>query len=697
MPLQAPNLDDRRFADIVDEARALIPRYLPEWTDHNLSDPGITLVQLFAWLSEMLLYRMNRVPERNYIAFLQLIGVEQKPAFPASAEITFKLTSPDLKTVIVPRGTRIGASPAPAPPSVLAAPALPPPADDEPLVFETDEPLIAIGAQLKHVQVFDGVNYTDFTNANAVTGQFYPAFGSRLRVNNALYLGLASNNAFPADEMNLTIRAYSDPKDLQPLKAVVSGLDDLPPATIAWEYYDGTFWRALEILKDETSALSRSGHLYFRGPAKAALSIVGPVTEAVYWLRCRLIDFHYERPPQLSAVVTNTVRATAITTVRDEVAGSSDGSPKQVMAVRHTPVYAKSPRPVEERLREKMLQTTPPTEAQQLVLQQALITRELEKGFLLQVDEGQGLAPWEEVDNFYDSAAEDRHYVLNRTTGEITFGDRQKGAIPLAGVNNVVVSFYQHGGGARGNVGTGAISDLQTGLAGVDSVANLWPAEGGQDEESVDDTKARAPQELKARDRAVTAQDFEFLALETPGVRIRRAHALPLHHPDFPDTEVPGVVTVIVVPDSADPNPLPSESTMKAVDAWLNNRRLLTCELYVAPPRYKLIRVVASVRARATANAALVKTQTEQALTRYLHPLVGGEDQQGWPLGGTVRFSDLFRVVFQVDGVSTVDDLRIVIDGARKGRCENADIPKDYLVYSQGHDISVTLEATPGT
>src|SRR6185295_7390987 len=101
--------------------------------------------------------------------------------------------------------------------------------------------------------------------------------------------------------------------------------------------------------------------------------------------------------------------------------------------------------------------------------------------------------------------------------------------------------------------------------------------------------------------------------------------------------------------------PLPSESTMKTVGAWLDQRRLLTSEVFVAPPRYKLIRVVARIVAKATSNAARVKAETEAALTTYLHPLVGGDDKAGWPLGGDVRAADLFRVVFKVDGVATIE------------------------------------------
>jgi len=76
MTLQIPSLDDRTFDDLAAEARGLIRAYTPSWTDHNPSDPGITLLELFAYLTEMLIYRLNRVTELNKIAFLNLLQTE---------------------------------------------------------------------------------------------------------------------------------------------------------------------------------------------------------------------------------------------------------------------------------------------------------------------------------------------------------------------------------------------------------------------------------------------------------------------------------------------------------------------------------------------------------------------------------------------------------------------------------------------
>jgi hypothetical protein len=117
MPLPAPQLDDRRFQDIVDQAKSLIPQYCPEWTDHNVSDPGVTLIELFAWMTDLLLYRVNQVPDKMYLSFLELIGVRLDPPRAARAPVTFHLSAAQSGDVTIPEDTevatiRTGTSPA---------------------------------------------------------------------------------------------------------------------------------------------------------------------------------------------------------------------------------------------------------------------------------------------------------------------------------------------------------------------------------------------------------------------------------------------------------------------------------------------------------------------------------------------------------------------------------------------------------
>src|SRR5215212_4168336 len=107
MPLPTVTLDDRRFQDIVDQAKTLIPQYCPEWTDHNVSDPGVALIELFAWMTDLLLYRVNQVPDKAYVQFLDFIGVRLEPPRAARAPVTLYLSAPQPTDVTLPEGTEV--------------------------------------------------------------------------------------------------------------------------------------------------------------------------------------------------------------------------------------------------------------------------------------------------------------------------------------------------------------------------------------------------------------------------------------------------------------------------------------------------------------------------------------------------------------------------------------------------------------
>src|SRR5262245_36698051 len=113
MPLAEhfPKLDDRRFADLVAEARARIPRYTPAWSDWNSGDVGFALVELFSWMSELLIYRLGRVPELNYLKFLELVGIELTPARPAETILIFPVQAAFAQSfVTVPARTPVGSA-----------------------------------------------------------------------------------------------------------------------------------------------------------------------------------------------------------------------------------------------------------------------------------------------------------------------------------------------------------------------------------------------------------------------------------------------------------------------------------------------------------------------------------------------------------------------------------------------------------
>ena len=232
-------------------------------------------------------------------------------------------------------------------------------------------------------------------------------------------------------------------------------------------------------------------------------------------------------------------------------------------------------------------------------------------------------------------------------------------------------------------------------MPGVDSVTNVDATAGGTDEETVDDAKLRAPSELKSRSRAVTAEDYTALAEEAPGANVGRACALPLTHPRFPGAQIPGVVTVVVVPNAPGPRPTPNEATLAAVCAYLNAHRVVTTELYVAPPTYREVQIQADVVASPDADLAAVRDAVVAGLDRYFDPLVGGDDGTGWEFGGTIFYSSVYREIFAVSGVERVrdNDLTILIDGNEAEPCRDVPIGGGELLFCGEHTINVSYEA----
>jgi hypothetical protein len=641
MPLTSPDLDDRTFEEIIEEAKRLIPRYAPEWTDWNEHDPGITLIHLFAWLTEMILFRLNQVPDKNFIEFLKLIGVELKPAAPARADLTFTLAE-GTGSAVIPMRTPVG---------------LEEEEEEEPTVFETDEPLVAVETALKEIQVFDGAKYTLYTDANSIVGEIYPAFGPKAAEDSALYLGF--NLPFPASEVKLTVYLYLEDLISAGSHCETDESQVYPPAELAWEYYNGSEWQELNILKDSTIDLMKSGSIYFNGPGNIKDVKWGESqTDDLYWLRCRVKKTGYEVPPRIDSFLLNTVSATSAETIEGEILGDSDGTPNQTFTLMNTPVMAGT--------------------------------------LVLQVDEGDGWKTWQGVDDFSSSTRDDQHYVLNRLTGDIQFGDGTHGRIPLPeeGGNNIMALEYRFGGGKRANVGSNTITSLETSVPGIEEVTNHRPAYGGKDEESAASAKERGPMELKTRQRAVTEEDFQFLALETPGVRVRRAKALPLFHPDFPCCKFPGAVTVIIVPESKDPKPLPSEGMIKTVCQHLNKHRLLTNEVYVTPPQYVKIKIQAEVIAKPHADSRSIERELARNLTIFFHPLHGGPDDQGWEFGGDIYFSDVYKEILKTKGVERIESLFIYKDDEKQDECKNVIIPGICLLYSEEneHQLDVRYE-----
>ena len=196
---------------------------------------------------------------------------------------------------------------------------------------------------------------------------------------------------------------------------------------------------------------------------------------------------------------------------------------------------------------------------------------------------------------------------------------------------------------------------------------------------------------VKNKGRAVTPEDFEALAKETPLTRILRAKALALMHPQFPGAKIPGAVTVIVVPEGDGPRPTPNESTLRAVCLWLNKARLLTTEVWVMPPVYRTLLVEADVIVKGDEDLATVKREIEERIKTFLNPLTGGENGGGWDFGGPVYYSKVYRVLIETPGVDRIENNQMVLwlDGVRGDFCRDLPIGTGELITSETHEIRV--------
>ena len=400
-----------------------------------------------------------------------------------------------------------------------------------------------------------------------------------------------------------------------------------------------------------------------------AAQAFGEIAAARYWIRLRIDTSGYDEPPKVSTVRANSVRVAQAQTYEFEGVGGSNGEINQALRLRNAPVIAGS--------------------------------------LQLELDEGAGYQTWQEVPDFFGSGTDDPHYVMNRATGEVRFGDGRNGRVPVANANNpgnIRALVYRAGGGKRGNVAAGKITKLLDSVRGLDarSVANPFAAAGGSDEQTLDEAIKRAPQVLKSKDRAVTAEDFEELAQRS--TNIARARALPLFHPDYPGIEVPGVITVIVVPDVEGDAPVPSEGTVQTVCNYLNQRRLLTSELYVMGPTYQTVLVRAELVAEETADLAEIKSRALASLNLYFDPILGGEDSDpdksaddpersggGWPFGGDIYYSLLYRRLLG-SGVKRIVSLEIELDHEVYPECRDVPLAAGVLLRNGEHEIEVNYE-----
>lgn len=651
MPLPKPKLDDKSFQELFEEALKWIPIYAPEWTDYNLHDPGITFIELFAWLAEMQMYRLDQITEKNRLKFLKILGEKPNPATPAITEVTFSNqgTSP----ITIPQNTKIT--------SLIKDQTV------NEIVFETAEDINVVSQKINKIFSQDSFGITETTPANEMEGHYYYAFGKTAEKNSILYLGF--NELLPAVKIDLVVYLYE--KDLIERGRHGNESPEInPSAKVIWEYRNGTGdndWIELKV-DDETHHFTFSGSVSLEIHSDIKISSLPFISDDLCWIRCRVIEEGFEIPPRIEAIRLNTVKVIQKEHVKGEndkelYLGTSNGLPNQTFCL--PPPLSKSSKIPHGKDWCKN-QTV-----KNLVMENSVKIHSMINNVKLE---------WFEVPDFAASEEDDAHFVVDLNNGVISFGDGANGMIPPA--EHDIKAFYNHIDGVKGNVAAKQIKYILSDNLKDLEVFNEKAATGGFDSESIEEAVIRVRKDLKTPYTAVTSYDYEELAKSTPGLRVRRAKALPDKNNN--------TVTVLVVPESNPENVLsePKASTgfLKTVCHHLDKHRLITTQIQVDNPIYIEVTVIATLKPQNGYDDDLLKNNADKALVNFLNPYTGYEGK-GWPFGRDVFISEIYEVLDEVEGVDCV--FRVTLNGKNEFDGEKLVINENELVYSGRHRISI--------
>ncbi len=679
MPLTIPTLDDRRYQQLLDEALARIPVHTPEWTNFNRSDPGVTLIEVFAFLTETLLYRANQMPERNRRKFLSLLGVPLQPASSARGIVTFRNEksndSGQLETITLSSDVEVRAG-------------------NVPFRSEQGLDILPIEATVYFKRLLDAqrdpqlaqkkqyyqelyASYFDPTNLpSPATLQLYETIPLELRgetggvnladtVDNALWIALLVRpNDKNQNDQNGSLYKVSEARHAIAGKTLSLGLvplidnpqRNLTPGqrtrsdeqhlldvylpVVAANGGLGTnqrpSYRRLEASASQ-DLLSEPGIVQITLPSAdelqlwddldpleagvrelpPALDDTNKAARVITWLRLQAAA---GAQVKLLWAGINATPVTQRAQVTSELLGVGTGEPDQTFSLAHTPVLPASLR----------LTIIPAVDNKPWQLIDDLLAAGPEVPSPdLRLPPGTAAAVNEAVNVF----------TIDPEAGLLRFGDGTRGRRPAAGATLRVD--YAYGLGRAGNVGAGAIS---SGAALPDGVKVTNPVRtwGGAAAETIDQGEKQITHYLQHRDRLVTAEDFATIVRRTPGVAIGRVEVLPAFHPELSEEpgDAAGSVTLLLIPqvDPVHPTaPQPDQIFLNTVCNWLDPRRLVTTEVLLRGPDYQPIWVSVGIKPVAGASVAQTREAVRQALSDFLSPFT-------WPLYKAVNDRELMAI-----------------------------------------------------
>jgi hypothetical protein len=543
----------------------------------------------------------------------------------------------------------------------------------------------------EHVLTFNDFQYEDCTEEATWPGDAFQPFQATHEITPALYLGFT--DGFPVDNLGICFD-------------IVEQRGDTDGPALVWEYWNGSSWFAI-IVVDETQALRLPGLVSYIGPEDAvALARFGT---PLYWLRARLKEDGPPGEPTINGIYPNAVWALQNQTIVNEPIGASTGQPDQVFAFRQIPVLegeivivresAGARAEVEWRIialdvfegdqtELAKLEALVEADGPQTSLQQGDVTLTRDKTKTVT----EVWVRWYGQPDLFLSGPKDRDYVVERANGKLHFGDGINGAIaPMGAAINA--QLYQSGGGLAGNVPANGITQLLGPVGGIEETFNPRAAEGGGDGQTLEALAQRGPEIIRCNGRALLPEDFEAIAYEA-NATVALARAIPCRN--SAGRSAPGWVTVVIIPQSTDPQPVPTFGLREEVSEYIAQCAPMGIaaanQIFVTGPNYVPVDVAATIVPLGSADAGGVEADAKAALEDFLHPLRGGPNRQGWPPGRAVFASDIALVLGNVAGVDYVEELELSSGGVLQN--DSVPVTDDGVIAAGNLQLKLVEAAT---
>jgi len=456
--------------------------------------------------------------------------------------------------------------------------------------------------------------------------------------------------------------------------------DDSP--SLEWEYTSqlnlSARWSKLEIV-DKTDNLSKSGLLIFGGPPDfARLTMLG---RDLYWMRVVNYDEKFDRTenrpvlPMAKGLYMNTTRVIQQESATNEMFANPSGEAFLSFELARTPIVS------EEIWVEESMQLDE-WEKEALLSDSNLKRRELrdEWGNLLEL-----WIKWERVEDLGLSAADERHYTIDCSSGKVSFGDNQHGRIPPRSNSSNIEIKYWVGGGNKGNVAAGKINLLRNSLPYIDGVFNPKAACGGCDSESFDEAMRRGPQSLKHNGRAVTAEDFETMAGEVSR-NVARVKCLP--NTNWRGDKESGCITLVILPRGGSEAALTFPALKQEVEKYLYQRTsgnlLFPGKLQVIEPLYLEVAINAALVVDSIDSMATVETEALVKIRGFLQP---DSYDRGWNIGEYPHISVLYTLLKSISEVNYIENISMTVNKLVNGERLEID-PNQLSSIAHGYIIN---------